>query len=203
MKSYTIKRVADGSAIDWQGVEKAEITLYADTMEYRPTAWFRLCHDGENLYVYFHAEEPKIVAQYKNYNDPVSMDSCAEFFLNPFPDVREDYMNFETSVLGTLLLGFGYIRPRGRLWHILPADLQIEATVKDPESYNGEYWELKYTVPFAMLQEVYGATGLGSGHKMRGNFYKICSSDEMRHAGTWNETPGFHDRSGFGELVLE
>jgi hypothetical protein len=127
-----------------------------------------------------------------------------EFFFNPYPHVREDYMNFETNVLGALLLGFGYIRPRGRLWHILPERFGIVSTVTDPAKYDGKFWEISYFIPFAILNEVYGAQGLGSGSKMRGNFYTICGvPGELFHAGTWNPTPEFHDRFGFGELILE
>jgi len=204
MNTYIIKKIADGANIDWDSIAPAEITNYSENdIGYYPKAWAKVCHDGEKFYVKFRAEEDKILGTLRNYNDPVSENSCVEFFVNPYPHVREDYMNFETNCLGALLLGFGYIKPRGRLWHILPEEFGIVTTVKDPADYNGEYWEINGSIPFSIINSVYGAEGLGSGSKMRGNFFTVCAHPDYKHAGTWNPTPGFHDRFGFGELIVE
>ena len=204
MNTYVIKKIPAGANVPWEDIPQADITNYSpNEKEYYPKAYAKVCHDGERFYVKFHAEEPAILGTLRNYNDPVSENSCVEFFLNPYPDVREDYMNFETNVLGALLLGFGYIKPRGRLWHILPEEFHIQSTVADPADYNGEYWELTYEIPFAILNQVYGCTGLGSGSRIKGNFFTVCAQGDLRHAGTWNPTPGFHERSGFGDLIFE
>ena len=205
MNTYTVKKVPEGQPIAWDDVPQADITNYKTSESgYYPKAYAKVCHDGHALHVMFHVEEKGVVANLYNYNDPVSQNSCVEFFFNAYPELREDYMNFETSVIGTLLLGFGYIRPgRGRLWDIPPETFKIETTVKDPAEYNGKFWEIRYSVPFDMINGTYGATGLGSGKTIRGNFYTICSGGELGHAGTWNPTPEFHDRFNFGYLVLE
>ena len=205
MNTYLVKRVEEGQDIQWDDIPPADIVNYTpNDNAYYPKAYAKVCHTGEAFHVKFHVEEPGIVADLVNYNDPVSQNSCVEFFLNPYPQLREDYMNFEISVLGTLLLGFGYIRPgRGRLWHIPPETFQIQSTVGDPAQYNGKFWELNYAIPFDMINQTYGAQGLGSGSKIRGNFFTVCSQGELRHAGTWNPTSAFHDRFGFGELILE
>ncbi len=205
MNTYVVQKIEDGNNIAWDGIAQADITHYVpEENGYYPKAYAKVCHDGDAFYVRFHAQEPVILANLYNYNDPVSENSCVEFFFNAYPELREDYMNFETNALGTLLLGFGYIRPgRGRLWDIPPETFQIETTVKDPAQYDGKFWEIGYTIPFEMINRTYGATGLGSGSKIRGNFYTICSKGDYKHAGTWNPTPEFHDRFHFGELILE
>lgn len=205
MSTYEIKRVQNGEAVHWDDIPAADIAHYMPNENgYYPRAYAKVCHTGTAFFVKFHVQESGIVADLVNYNDPVSQNSCVEFFVNAYPHVREDYLNFETSVLGTLLLGFGYIRPgRGRLWHIPPETFDIKSTVEDPALYNGSFWELTYTIPFDMINETYGAKGLGSGSRMRGNFYTVCAQGELRHAGTWNSTPAFHDRFGFGDLILE
>jgi hypothetical protein len=205
LNTYKIKKVAEGKEIDWEGIPQADIANYSPQPNgYYPKAYAKLCHDGKAVHVLFHVEEPSILATFRNYNDPVSENSCCEFFLSAYPDLREDYMNFEVSALGTLLLGFGYVRPgRGRLWQFPPETFSIQSTVKDPAAYNGKFWEVRYTIPFAVINEAYGAAGLGSFSRIRGNFYTICSKGELQHSGTWNPTPAFHDRTNFGYLILE
>ena len=100
-------------------------------------------------------------------------------------------MNFETNVLGALLLGFGYVKPPGAFVAYPARRSSIsKARWRILRITNGEYWEgLTYEIPFAILNQVYGCTGLGSGSRIKGNFFTVCAPGDLRHAGTWNPTP--------------
>ena len=95
MNTYVIKKIPAGANVPWEDIPQADITNYSPIREEcSPKAYAKVCHDGERFYVKFHAEEPAILGTLRNYNDPVSENSCVEFFLNPYPDVREGLHEF-------------------------------------------------------------------------------------------------------------
>jgi hypothetical protein len=184
-------------------VPRAEIIHYAIRGDYTPKAWAQLIHDGAVLYVHMYAEEAHLLTQYTQYNDPVHLDSTMEVFLNPFPELRDDYLNFEINARGTLHLGFGCVRPRGKLWHWPPDAFDIRVVVDNALPNGRVGWNLDFQIPFTLFKELYG-TVPARGQKMRGNFYKICGTQTpLRHAGSWNLTDDFHNKDCFGELILE
>jgi hypothetical protein len=182
---------------------QAEITHYVARGGYAPKAWAQVVHDGTTLHIHMNAEEAQLLTQYTQYNDPVYLDSTMEFFLNPAPELRDDYLNFEINARGTLHLGFGCVQPRGKLWHWLPDAFCIQTAVREVASDGGAGWELDFQIPFTLFKELYGAVP-ARGQKMRGNFYKVCGAQtSLRHAGSWNPTDNFHNKDCFGELILE
>lgn len=203
MKEYIIKK-ADKS-IDWTLAD----TLCIDTYKWMDNgyaadakAWF--LYDDKNIYVKFRVVEDKVRAEHKTHGSPVCEDSCVEFFLRPVSDKR--YMNFEATVIGTMLIGIG--ESRFDRVDTLPDDMSIFAikpSVSDAEKFSGDAWELEYKIPFEFLEKYYGKFNLADG--LYANVYKCGDETEKPHFGMWSEVdweePDFHRPEFFGRMYFE
>jgi len=176
---------------------------------YRPHVEVRLCHSALNLYVRFDVFEAKIRVRFSQFQDPVYKDSCVEFFIDPFPEKRVGYINFETNAIGAMLVAIG--PGRGRRTRIPQADLkgfEIVSSVKGPVSgYHGaEFWTLSYKLPFALFEKYYGDK-IKPGQSARANFYKCGDETEIPHFGAWSPVrtpqPDFHRPEFFGRLIFQ
>ena len=109
-KTYVIKRI-DSKDIDsniWEVIEPAHVDIFSwDENGYRPKTEAKVFYTESAIHIKFKSYEDKIEAVYTNMNDPVYMDSCVEFFINPMPDKDNRYLNFETNCIGVLNLGIG------------------------------------------------------------------------------------------------
>jgi Carbohydrate-binding family 9 len=176
---------------------------------YRPHVEVRLCCSLQSLYVHFDVFEAKIRVRYTEFQDPVYKDSCVEFFVDPFPEKKVGYINFETNALGAMLVAIGPDRHRRtRIPRADLKDLEIASSVKRPISgYHGaEFWTLSYKLPLSLFEQYYGAT-IKSGGVARGNFYKCGDEAETPHFGAWSPIrspqPDFHRPEFFGRLIFE
>jgi hypothetical protein len=176
---------------------------------YRPHVEVRLCHTRQNLYVRFDVFEAKIRARFTRFQDPVYKDSCVEFFVDPFPEKKLGYLNFETNALGALLVAIG--PDRSRRTPIAQADLEgfeIVTSVKRPVSgYHGaEFWTLTYRLPLGLFEKHY-RSNIMAGQAARANFYKCGDETEIPHYGAWSPVrsaqPDFHRPEFFGRLFFE
>jgi len=176
---------------------------------YRPHVEVRLCHSRQNLYVRFDVFEAKIRVRFTRFQDPVYKDSCVEFFVDPFPEKKVGYINFETSALGAMLVAIG--PDRSRRTPIPQSDLEgfeIVTSVKRPVSgYHGaEFWTLAYKLPLSLFEKHYGSK-IMAGHVARANFYKCGDETEIPHYGAWSPVrspqPDFHRPEFFGRLIFE
>ncbi len=202
MSIYKIKTVDKTNiAMDdkiWDIADVAEVNCYQwDKTGYKPDTKARVLKGADGLYVRIETDEYPLVGNYKNYNDMVCCDSCMEFFLNAAPSKTSNYINIEINVLGTLYTGFGANRETSRPIVIDYEKMGIE-TVKLEKG-----WKLKYLIPNSILEEYFGETETN----MKGNFYKCCEDEKLRHHGTWNrilwEQPDYHRPEFFGDIIVE
>jgi len=172
---------------------------------YRPSVRFAIAHDGEVIYLRFSVREQGVLARWTRPNDPVSEDSCVEFFVSPESDSL--YYNFEFNCLGTCLAAVGRER-NGRELLLPPAinRIQRRATLGSepiPVERKGEIrWELFTAIPISLF--VRHPLKTLSGSRMRANFYKCGDLLAVPHYLTWNRVesprPDYHRPEFFGEL---
>ena len=168
---------------------------------YRPETAAYVSRNHEGLHVRMVSFEKETLARTLEDNGPVWCDSCMEVFLKPFPG-DERYINFEINPSGAMVM-------------------DLHRTRKDKEELVSRYkrrlglavsaetgcWGVDFTVPFAMLCEIYGVSQKpGCGSVLYANFYKCGDQTRTPHFGMWNEiesgSPDFHRPEFFGRLEL-
>ena len=158
----------------------------------------RICHDGENLYVYLKAAEKEIRAEYSAPLSPVHEDSCLEFFFRPEGDER--YLNFEINPNGCLHIGFGPDR-ESRV-RVLPHEPGKLFRIRTGRTADG--WEAEYRIPVSFLKIFY--PDFRCAGKLHANVYKCGDKTFHPHYLAWNpvetEKPDFHRPEYFGEMVF-
>ena len=184
-----------------RSLDRADIAFYPwDESGYRPEARAYAGWDDAGLQVLLCAKEETIQARETRVGGPVCVDSCLEFFLMPFPDADDRYLNIEVNPAGTAHIGLGAGRAPRRVWSELPEGLALSTS-----RHAGGWWAVRYALPMAFLREIYGRT-LAPGATMRGNFY-TCDEQLHPHFGAWNPVvtprPDFHRPEYFGALRLE
>jgi hypothetical protein len=160
----------------------------------------------------FRVEDRYVRAVAKRYQDPVSRDSCVEFFFTPGADLREGYFNIEMNCGGTTLfrhqLGRG-VRQREvteedaaglAAAHTLPS--RVEPELPEPVS-----WLVSYRVPFELLGRYASVLRPGPGVRWRANLYKCGDATSHPHWLAWSPVdlpaPDFHRPEFFGTLRFE
>lgn len=214
-RQYIIKKVecTEIEHMDsiWDSIEPIYVDIFPwDENGYTPKTEVRVFYTATHMYIQFRAYEREIEAIYTEMNDPVYMDSCVEFFINPIPDRDHRYLNFETNCLGTLNLGIGVSRyDRETIDESYLPMFQIKSSVTPEtiELYTGEFWILDYVIPLEFLNKFYDDVEFKSGRRMKGNFYKCGDETKYPHYGCWNKViarePDFHRPECFGDLILE
>lgn len=183
---------------DWSRSARACLTHTGWLPPCPVNAWFQACHDGQRLYLRLEAEEPSVRATFTGPLDPVSQDSCLEFFIAPEPGER--YFNFEFNPLGTMLLGFGVQRPM-RFLQVPkdPAQFQIEPFVTPGG------WGITFTVPANFLRLYFPAFRFSGEAAV--NLYKCGENAPTPHYLAWaplsSDLPDFHRRQDFGRFIFE
>lgn len=212
--SYTIRRVdvdfrPGDAAVPWDAITPLAVGhyLWLDN-GYRPGVEARLCWTPRFLYVRFRVEEKRVLVRFMKFQDPVYKDSCVEFFVDAFPELRRGYVNFETNAMGTLLAAFGPDRShRTPLWPEDLADYEAAASVRHPVEgeHGADSWTLEYRLPIGLFRKLYGEE-IVAGHRAAANFYKCGDETEVPHYGAWSPvgtpSPDFHQPKFFGELVF-
>lgn len=169
-----------------------------DESGYKPEARAYAAWDASGLHVLLCAREETIAAAETRFGGMVCVDSCLEFFLQPFADDPR-YLNFEANAAGVMHIGLGDGRANRRVLEQMPEGVNVRAS-----KHEGAWWAVAYTVPATLLKEIFGRT-LQPGDVMRGNFYK-CDESIHPHFGSWrpieNPTPDFHRPEWFGEIEL-
>ena len=178
----------------------ARINNYAWSGSYRPRARGRLMYvPGDGFYARLTAYEKDPRAVYFNNMDPVSRDSCLEFFAT----YREGfgYINCEVNANGAILSAYGFNREERT-----PLS---EICGKFPEVSVSRYpdrWTAVVRVGNEILRAVYGDCDFGPGSVIRGNFYKCGDDCVEAHYGAFSpmesETPNFHLPEQFAVMRL-
>ena len=198
MKSYVISRTS--GTPDWNAVPP----LHVDCVLWEPDCGVRmeqkLCYDDTALYVFQHAQESNVRAEYTAPLSPVHEDSCMEFFFSLTGDGR--YVNFEINPNACMELGFGPDRhERVRLCHKAEKETFRPVCTRTPDG-----WTAEYRIPLSFLRILYPEFTLRSGVSFRANCYKCGDKTPRPHFLAWNavETaaPDFHRPEFFGEMIL-
>lgn len=214
--SYSIKPLPEGTGVypfdgafdpeqldsRWQGLEKAEILDYCWSEEY-PTRFYaavRVGYNAEGLHVLMYAKENPIRAAETRYGGRQCEDSCLEFFLCPFPEDSDKYLNFELNPLGTAHVGAGEGRHGRKVYSEPVPEMEITAF------HDLEFWAVSFLIPQSLFLREFGKAP-SSGKKMKGNFYKCSGSELHEHYGCWHHVvaphPDFHRPECFGEMTVE
>lgn len=200
MKNYTFKKVDEKPTLDspvWNDVEKA--TLDNDNFCGENAEKITVTAQGVctkyGITVKFESDEKNPVIKYSHANQPAWTDSCVEFFLAPYPDEQGNYLNFEQSLGGALLLQKG---PNAADRTYIPHSDEYFETEKQIDE-NG--WKIKFFIPFSFIDKHF----VTMNKKFRGNF-QFCCEDKNVYL-TWNRIenpfPAFHKPEYFGEMTLD
>lgn len=200
MTNYTFKKVDEKLTLDspvWNDVEKA--TLDNDNFCGENAEKITVTAQGVctkyGITVKFESDEKNPVIKYSHANQPAWTDSCVEFFLAPYPDEKGNYLNFEQSLGGALLLQKG---PNAADRTYIPHSDEFFETEKHIDE-NG--WKIKFFIPFSFIDKHF----VTMNKKFRGNF-QFCCEDKNVYL-TWNRIenpfPAFHKPEYFGEMTLD
>jgi len=178
-------------------------TEWLDMKNDRPQVSFVAAYGHERFYLKFYVNEKYFKSDYLNTHDPVSKDSCVEFFVS-FD--QKSYYNFEFNALGTCLAAFGADRDdREKLPLEVVNQIQRSVTWQRflPEEAVYE-WELSLVIPFSTFcfSDLKGI----KNDQITANFYKCGDDLEMPHYLSWNpvrsEAIDFHQPAFFGQLFF-
>ncbi len=201
MKQYVIKKTADVTAAEfervaswpWEGFKSSLVTL------------FRAVHTDDRLIVSLRCYESEPYAGVTKTNGYVCNDSCVEFFFSPSEDNSAGYFNFEVNANPTYL--FGYNPAGGKEEYVEWDESEYCLTSTKAADKDGEYWQIDFTLPYALIRKYVPDCELKSGSVMRGNVYKCGKHNQSEHYGSWSivetEGPNFHRPEFFGKFILE
>jgi len=194
-----------------------EVSTFLDTLEfkkidtqswpeyrYKPDIKFAMAHSGDCIFIKFNVHEKFIQAIYRQNNEPVSKDSCVEFFIAL--DNSSVYYNFEFNCIGTCKAGFGTKNRKDRDY--LP-DKIIDSIGRRSLIKTGKQnsdglisWELTVAIPAEVF--CYNENLSFKGLQGRANFYKCGDNLPEPHFIVWNEVeapkPDFHLPEFFGKI---
>jgi hypothetical protein len=175
---------------------------------HEPPVEVRLCYSGRYLYVRFDVQERKVRVRFTGFQDPVYKDSCVEFFVDMFPDLKAGYINFEANAAGAFLVAFGPDRHHRRPFRKEELrGFKSSSSIKGPvdEDIPAGRWALAYRIPLDLFRKVYGRE-IQRGQRAAGNFYKCGDETEFPHYGAWSPVgtpaPDFHRPEFFGTLTF-
>ena len=199
---YTVKYLPGCDASAFDQCDAAEMLDYPWLNEY-PDHFFaraRLCFDGENLRVSMLAKESPLRATETHFGGRQCEDSCLEFFLCPFPEDGNRYVNIEINPLGTAHVGVGDGR-HGRTVFDAPIEGMDIRVKTQPDG-----WSAAFCLPQSLFGKLFGKVP-ARGQRMKGNFYKCSGSELHEHYGCWSHVgtahPDFHRPEYFGDIILE
>ena len=205
---------------DWDGEvwRQAEILAISqfrpESSAHRPETAVKLLYDDAGLYVIFRVRYKYIRCVHANYSDPVYLDSCVEWFVQP--RAEHGYFNIETNCGGAILCSYiedptrnedGRLRRfqtvpfelarRIAIFHSLPA-------VVDPEIVESREWRIEYFVPFSVFEHFVGTIRPVSGQTWHANFYKCGNDTSHPHWVSWSpiRARDFHRPQEFAPITF-
>lgn len=222
---YLIRRATDPLGMPtadwgnplWHAADTLDIASYRwEDSGHHPRTQARVVYDEDFLAAIFRVEDRYVRAVAENFGDPVSQDSCVEFFLSPYAMGETDaYFNFELNCGGTLLLrrcsstmerGWGRRNPLLAesdaslvcIAHSLPK--RVEPEITEPTT-----WTVEFHVPFELFSRYFvDLPRPAAGTEWKGNLYKCGGTTSHPHWGTWApielERPSFHSPAFFQPL---
>ena len=172
---------------------------------YKPKASFSIGYNLDCIFLKFFVTENSVRAMHRSSNEPVSEDSCVEFFISF--DSDKTYYNLEFNCLGTCLAGYGSSRT-GRT--LIPEKFirNIRRLSVIKSHHDSEMpmvnWELTIMIPFDVF--IYHQITSLKTHHCRANFFKCGDGLPERHFLAWRkitaESPDFHLPQFFGQMYF-
>jgi hypothetical protein len=202
---------ADFSKMEiWESIPPISIDKYKwMDNKYTPTVRVRVFHTASSIYLYYHVPESRITVKRTSFGSEVWKDSCVEFFLNPFPESSDEYVNMEFNALGVMLIGIGKDGDDSKRYYFKQNEVggfETISSIKQPVtgSNGSDHWQLFVKVPKGFFEKRYKKTFTDKA--TIANFNKCGDETEFEHYGSWNEivnpTPNFHLPQYFGELIF-
>ena len=169
---------------------------------YEPEVTFHLSADEVGFHMHIVAKETDPRRTQTENQTEVYKDSCVEWFVNFAPEVCDRYFNMETNANGAMYAAFRKDRYDYQMME--EADIEsmnVQALIHE------DAWEVRYQIPFALIQKYIPGYHFEDGQVIRANFYKCGDGTAQPHYGMWNEffpeKPDFHRPEFFGEIVLD
>lgn len=159
----------------WNSLPAAKIINYPlEKADYKPYAQARVCISNDDLHLQLLAfevepEEKSIVG--------------AALAFHPEEDGGRRYFWFSTNRSGALVCKF-IDEINGTEQDI---SKNVAVRIYAGEDEQGVYWCSCFTMPLAAAEQLCGTHYLAPGHKMKGNFYKLCDG-ERPHYGSFYPT---------------
>ncbi len=202
-KFYALYKSAN-EEIDFTDAPKAYIDIYAWSDAYTPTSYAQIIfREGDGFHVKMFCEEQNPRAIYTEFDDPVYLDSCLEFFCDFHPETFDGhYINTEMNANGAFLT---YWAAGSGNYEMIADHSSHISSVSSFKTEDG--WGVDLFIPLAMLRDMYKGAEWGEGSVIRGNFYKCGSDCEIKHYGVWKRIdlphPNFHVPEFFGEIEIK
>jgi hypothetical protein len=192
------------SRLDGHGPGVLIDILNWENFGYRPEVRFNIARDDKEIFLKYYVHEEFVKAEVTGFNQPVSNDSCVEFFVSPSDDGI--YYNFEFNAIGTMLLAAGTGRKERS-----PAPVLTAEKVRRVSSYGNKPFAEKsghcfWTITIAIPPDAFFLHDLKeiNSKMFRANFYKCGDGLTRPHYLSWNpvstQKPDFHRPEYFGIL---
>jgi len=174
----------------------------------------RMLYSADALHLAFLVHDCYVRAQHRNYQDPVYLDSCVEFFVKP--QKTRGYFNFETNCAGVMLISYveDPTRTPSGLAKATPVPKELAEKIEiyhsleppdDSEIIEPTIWTIQYSLPLSILEHFVGKLGPIEGSCWKGNFYKCAEHVSQPHWASWQplaEELNFHRPELFGDLYF-
>ncbi len=167
-----------------------------ESSDHRPETHVKLFYDDWGIYVIFRVRDRYIRCQHTQYLDPVYLDSCVEWFIQPHPDAG--YFNIEINCGGALLVYYiedpaRDTQRRLKKYQKIPMELARQISifhslpaVIDPEITESQEWRIELSVPFSFFASFCGPAVTAPGQVWKGNFYKCGNATSHPHWASWS-----------------
>jgi hypothetical protein len=209
-----IKRPEDYTQFTGGEIWKPVAPLYIEKYKwldnkYTPKVTVRVFHTTNFIYLFYHVPEKRITIKHTTFGSDVWKDSCVEFFLNPFPESSDEYVNMEFNALGVMLIGIGRDGDDSKRYYFKQGEVrgfETVSSVKYPVTgeHGSDHWRLYVKIPKRFFEKRYEKPF--TDKSTIANFNKCGDETEFEHYGSWNEivspTPNFHLPQYFGELIF-
>jgi hypothetical protein len=196
----------------WEQAETLELTHFRpEGSDHRPKTAARLLYDHHGIFGIFRVDDHYVRCRHTAYMEPVYLDSCVEFFVQPKPD--KGYFNLEFNCGGALLcshINDPARTPDGFLAFVnLPEDDGKQVIVYhslppivEPEITGPTVWFLEFFIPLGLLEKYVGPVGKIAGQVWRANFFKCGDETSHPHWSSWTRLPerNFHLPEYFGTI---
>ncbi|MFN7138961.1 MAG: carbohydrate-binding family 9-like protein [Limisphaerales bacterium] len=222
MPSYTVRKThlpdkltCDWNAPAWQAADILDINEFrTESGSHRPKTQARLLYDDCGIHGIFRVEDRYVRCVRSGFQSEVWKDSCVEFFVQPKAD--RGYFNFEFNCGGSLLCYYitnhqrapGGFKEFQKVPFYLGKAVQVTSSlpeIVDPEIELPVTWQLKFFIPFTLLESFVGELGKPRGAQWRGNLYKCGDETSHPHWASWSPVDefNFHLPRCFGTLRFE